>query len=273
MSRGPAGRRDASSIEAVTLDFGNTLVPVDRPGLQAVVAQTAHAVALRSDLRDEGAFLRVWAEERERQFREEVPELREVDLAQRVTRVFARLRGMEAPSREDRWEDAAAARFSDSREVADAVDAYGDAFVAGMPPVPLVEPLLARLRQRGLRLAIVSNWPLAVTIDRFAERAGWSAHLSAIVVSQRVGVVKPHPAIFAAARAELGDPPPNAILHVGDDWAADVVGALAAGFRVAYVHAKPGDSPLPASDRDGTVAPDLEIASIADLEAAMDRLA
>jgi hypothetical protein len=114
-------------------------------------------------------------------------------------------------------------------------------------------------------LAILSNWPLAVTIDRYVEAAGWAPFLRAIVVSQRVGVIKPHPAIFAKARRQLGDPEPDAILHVGDDWAADVVGASAVGWRVAYVRHKPGDSPLPSSERDGTATPDLEIDTIAEL--------
>ena len=54
-------------------------------------------------------------------------------------------------------------------------------------------------------LAILSNWPLAATIDRYAEAAGWLPYLRAIVVSQRVGTIKPHPAIFAEARRLLGD--------------------------------------------------------------------
>ena len=78
-------------------------------------------------------------------------------------------------------------------------------------------------------------------------------------------MIKPHPAIFAAAQTALGDPPPDAILHVGDDWAADVVGAARAGWRMAYVDARPADSPLPSSERDGSVEPDLEIGSIAEL--------
>ena len=94
---------------------------------------------------------------------------------------------------------------------------------------------------------------------------GWTPFVRAIVVSQRVGVIKPHPEIFAAARQALGDPPPDAILHVGDDWAADVVGAARAGWRVAYVDRRPADSPLPSSERDGSVEPDLEIGSIAEL--------
>ena len=94
-------------------------------------------------------------------------------------------------------------------------------------------------------------------------------HLAAVVVSQRVGVIKPHPAIFAAARDALGSPPPGAILHVGDDWAADVVGAKRAGWRAAYLSSRPADSPLPGSERDGQVEADLELSTLADLEPAL----
>ena len=104
---------------------------------------------------------------------------------------------------------------------------------------PRSGPLLARLAP-SYRLAILSNWPLAATIDRYVEAAGWAPHLAAVVVSQRVGTIKPHPAIFAAARDALGDPVPSEILHVGDDWAADVVGAKRAGWRAAWLASRPG---------------------------------
>ena len=97
-------------------------------------------------------------------------------------------------------------------------------------------------------------------------------HLTAVTVSQRVGAIKPHPAIFAAARAALGGPPPDRILHVGDDWAADVVGARAAGWRVAYLLVRPADSPLPDSERDQSVVPDAELAGLDELEAALGGL-
>ncbi len=92
-----------------------------------------------------------------------------------------------------------------------------------------------------------------MTIDRYVEAAGWAPHLAAVVVSQRVGTIKPHPAIFAAAREALGEPDPRAILHVGDDWAADVVGARRAGWRAAWISSRPADSPLPGlgARRDG----------------------
>lgn len=178
---------------------------------------------------------------------------------------------MTPPSAGDRWDDEVAASFSDPAEVVWALEVYSRGFVAALPPAPEATALLASLASR-YRLAILSNWPLAATIDRYAEAAGWMPALSAIVVSQRVGAIKPHPAIFAAARAALGDPPPGSILHVGDDWAADVVGAKRAGWRAGYLAVRPDDSPLPGSERDDAVIPDLEIASLEDLEAFLEDL-
>jgi FMN phosphatase YigB (HAD superfamily) len=259
------------TIEAITFDFGNTLVPVPAAGLRAVVAVTAEQIAAALGPFDADTVLEAWGEERERQFREEVPQFREVDLAERVVRILARLRGMPAPGPDQRWNDAEAATHSSPDEVAWAVEVYSRAFVSSLPPAPAAGALLASLAPR-YRLAILSNWPLAATIDRYVEAAGWAPHLDAIVVSQRVGTIKPHPAIFAAAREALGDPPAAAILHVGDDWAADVVGAKRVGWRAAYVANRPHDSPLPGSERNDEVAPDLELATLDELEAGLGRL-
>jgi FMN phosphatase YigB (HAD superfamily) len=140
--------------------------------------------------------------------------------------------------------------------------------VEALPETPGATDLIERLA-RDRSVAILSNWPLAATIDRYAEVRGWLPHLRAIVVSQRVGTIKPHPAIFEAARAALGGPAGQAILHVGDDWAADVVGARQAGWRAAWLTDRPDDSPLPSSERDAAVVPDLELRSLADLEAGL----
>ena len=258
--------RSLGAIEAVTFDFGNTLVPVGRAALRNVVDLTAEAVTRRDPSIDRERFLEAWAEERERQFRDNVPSFREVDIAERLVRVFARLRGMPPPRGEEIWNQAAAAALSDPAEVDRTVEAYSAAFVDGMPPVPGVDAMLTRLAASGRRIAILSNWPLAATVDRYAERRGWSPSLRAIVISQRVGVIKPHPAIFAAARAALGDPEPARILHVGDDWAADVAGAAAVGWRTAWVRSRPPDTPLPTSEPESGAAADLEIEFVTELE-------
>lgn len=264
-------RRPPARLVAVTLDFGNTLVPVSGVGLRGVVETTAVALAARLGPFDPDEVRRAWAEERERQFREEVPQFREVDLAQRLVRILARLRGMASPPAEVRWDDAAAAALSRPDEIEWAVETYSRAFVSSLPAAPEAGQLIERLARR-YRLAILSNWPLAATIDRYVEAAGWRPHLAAVVVSQRVGAIKPHPAIFAAARAALGDPEPSTILHVGDDWVADVAGARRAGWRAAYLRGRPDDSPLPGSARDGSVEADLELDALADLEAGLAAL-
>ena len=192
------------AVSAITLDFGNTLVRVDRPGLRAVIEETVDALERLAIVADRGGFLTAWAEERDRQFREEVPLFREVEIPPRAIRVLARLRGMAPPPPDARWDDAAAAELADPSEVAAVVEAYSRAFLDRMAPVPDARSTLEQLSGRGFALAILSNWPLASTIDRFAEAQGWLPFLRAIVVSQRVGTIKPHPAIFRAAEEALG---------------------------------------------------------------------
>jgi HAD superfamily hydrolase (TIGR01509 family) len=257
--------RKPIAVGTVSFDFGNTLVTVDRTGLRAVIGATAAALLERGTISGIGPFLAIWAEERDRQFREEVPLFREVDLGQRVGRVLARLRGMAPPEAPARWDDAAAGTLLEPDELEFTIETYSAAFVATMTPLPGVGPLLERLKARGFRLSILSNWPLAATIERYVEEHGWARHLDAVIVSQRIGTIKPHPEIFRQAAAILGSPPER-ILHVGDDWAADVVGASRAGWRTAYLRNRQTDTPLPTSAPDNAVEPDLVIDRLAEIE-------
>jgi len=260
------------AVTAVTFDFGNTLVPIRDSELRVVVDRTARDVAELCGPFAPGAFQAAWHDERDRQFAEEVPAMREVDLEQRMARVLALLRGLSPPRDGERWDDDAAAVLSTAGERAAAIEAYSRAFVALVPAPPDVGPLLGRLAGR-FRLGILSNWPLASIIDRYAEAVGWARHLDAIVVSQRVGTIKPDPAIFAAAATALRASS-SEVLHVGDDWLADIVGAKRAGWRAAYLrNAQPG-SPLPSSnpEADGTVVPDLVLDRLTELEAGLEKL-
>ena len=262
------------AVAAITLDFGNTLVRIDRAGLRGVVEEMSGALARRGLVADQPAFLAAWSEERDRQFREEVPDFREVNIDQRAVRVLARLRGMAPPPVESRWDDRAASELVQPAEVDVVVDAYSSAFVGRMSPVSDATSTLEQLSARGFELAILSNWPLALTVDRFAEAQGWLPYLRAVVVSQRVGIIKPHPSIFRAAEAALGlgGDAGGRILHVGDDWAADVVGAANAGWRTAYLRNRQEDTPLPTSEPGddlvggARVTPDLVIDELADLD-------
>jgi HAD superfamily hydrolase (TIGR01509 family) len=247
----------------VTLDFGNTLVPVPRGALRAVVERTADRVVDELGLPGPAAFMAAWRDERDRQFREEVPHFREVDLAQRAARVLARLRGM-SPGPDEPWDDGLARERSSPTEVESIVATYSEIFVESVRPPASSRDLIAELSSRGFQVAILSNWPLASTIDRVAAAARWTPYLAGVFVSQRIGTIKPHPAIFAHVEHALGRLPQE-ILHVGDDWAADVAGAVAAGWHVAYLRDRQLDTSLPTSPRDAGPAPDLELDDLAEL--------
>jgi putative hydrolase of the HAD superfamily len=93
-----------------------------------------------------------------------------------------------------------------------------------------VPPALRALRERGLRIGVVSNFDgrLPAILD------GLGVAADAVVWSTRAGAAKPVRAIFAAAATALGVPL-DELCHVGDDVDADVRGARAAGARAIQV--------------------------------------
>jgi len=88
-------------------------------------------------------------------------------------------------------------------------------------------PALDALAERGLVLAVVSNWD--ERLPRVLAAHGLTPRFRTIVYSQAVGVEKPHRAIFEAAVAALGVAPAE-VVHVGDSPREDVEGARAAGL-------------------------------------------
>ena len=255
------------SIGAITLDFGTTLVAFPSASMGGVLAATAARAATSWGFATD-EFVRFWGEERLRQLAEEVPLGREADMDVRAARVLARLRGHPAPPPEERWDDAEAAGWSGPDEVAAVLEDYAAAFVRLTPVPPEIGPLLELLASR-YTLAILSNWPIAEAVERYLEAAGWSAHLSAVVISQRVGAIKPRPEIFLAAARAVHLPSGPRFLHVGDDLGADVVGAQALGWRAAWVRIKPEDSALPVAPSAGTEHPDLIVDRVTDLPRAL----
>ncbi len=108
-------------------------------------------------------------------------------------------------------------------------------------PFEDVVPALDLLQERGLRLAVVSNWDRR--LHRILEDNGLHSRFEAVIVSSEIGWRKPHPEIFRRALAAL-DLPPGEVLHVGDSVGDDVAGARAAALRAALLDrrgAKPGD--------------------------------
>ncbi|HTS14590.1 MAG TPA: HAD family hydrolase, partial [Candidatus Sulfotelmatobacter sp.] len=97
---------------------------------------------------------------------------------------------------------------------------------------PDVRPALDRLAGAGLRLAVISNWVWDGA--RLLGELGLADRFEAIVISDRVGYGKPHPAIFRAALDAVGVPAERA-LHVGDSYRKDVLGASGVGMAAALL--------------------------------------
>ena len=66
-------------------------------------------------------------------------------------------------------------------------------------------------------------------------RIGLAPYFRAAISAQEFGVGKPDPRIFHAAAGAV-DVLPHNVLHVGDDAALDVLGALNAGMQTAWVN-------------------------------------
>jgi len=93
--------------------------------------------------------------------------------------------------------------------------------------IPGARESVGSLRRRGLALAVVSNWDIALP----DHLAGVGLGGMPVITSASVGVPKPDPKPFAVAVEKLGVRP-GRTLHVGDSD-ADRDGAGAAGLRFA----------------------------------------
>lgn len=101
----------------------------------------------------------------------------------------------------------------------------------GLHPFDESLHVLSVLRARGYRLAIVSN--LALPYVAMVQHALKGVVFDVERWSCWVGAVKPDPTIFQGVLPAGADP--DGVLHVGDTWGDDVVGALAMGFQPVFL--------------------------------------
>ena len=91
--------------------------------------------------------------------------------------------------------------------------------------------LLESLRERGLKLGLVSNaFDPPDLLHRDLAELGVAERLDVAVFSSEIGRRKPDPLLFEAALERLGVAP-EASLFVGDTLATDVAGAAALGMH------------------------------------------
>jgi putative hydrolase of the HAD superfamily len=216
-------------IRAVLLDALGTLVELERPWPHLVAELEARGVVVaeeqaRAAMLAEMAYYRAHHDEAG-----DWPGLK--DLRRRCAAVVQEELGLALPL----------------QDVLDAL--LGAIRFRAYPEVPAA---LARLRERGVRLAVVSNWD--VSLHDVLERTDLRRHVDAVVISAEEGVAKPDPAIFRIALERL-DAEAAVTVHVGDSLEHDVAGARAAGLQAVLVA------------RDGAAAPEgvRAVSSLAEL--------
>ena len=96
---------------------------------------------------------------------------------------------------------------------------------------PEARDALLRLRDAGLRLAILSNGAPAMLASA-ARSAGLADLLEAILSVEEVGIYKPHPSVYRLAVDRLGVRAGEILFVSSNGW--DAAGASAFGFQVAW---------------------------------------
>lgn len=146
-----------------------------------------------------------------------------------------------------------------------ASEAYMTAIQQHVLPLEGAARTLRTLRERGLRVGLISNtlWPGAYhrhDLDRY----GLTPYLEDLIFSADVDAWKPHAAIFQRSLDTL-DLTPADTVYVGDSLYFDVWGAQQAGLRGIWIEQSTRRQP---DDLD--VTPDATIKRLPDLLAIVD---
>ena len=200
------GRLRAADLEAVTIDAYGTLVTLRDP-----VGALDHALREQGVERTRDEVARAFAEEA-RYYVERSHE------------------GADEASLALLRRDCASVFLEAAEADLDPAD-FVPAFVAALEfeAVPGALEAVSELERLGLRLAVVSNWDVALA--EHLGRLGLAERFATIVTSAEAGAPKPDPRIFELALERLRVSPTRA-LHVGDAE-ADEEGARAAGMHFA----------------------------------------
>lgn len=119
--------------------------------------------------------------------------------------------------------------LSNEPEVLACFDAhYGEVTGQFSAPYPGAHEALLRLRERGVRLACVTNKELAHA-RRLLQRHGLQAHFELVIGGDSLPQPKPHASVLRYVADTLGVPRER-MAHVGDS-AVDVMAARNAGVR------------------------------------------
>ena len=125
--------------------------------------------------------------------------------------------------------------------------------VATLPAHGDVHAGLTRLRDAGIRLAVLTN-STASAVEEQLESARLRPYFDLVLSADTVRRFKPAPEPYAMAAEALGLAPADILFAAAHDW--DITGARNAGFRTAFI-ARHGTSLNPLEAPPETIAPDI----------------
>ena len=96
---------------------------------------------------------------------------------------------------------------------------------------PEVDRMLRRLKEDGMKLAILSNGSPAM-LAALVRNSGLDEVFDAVLSVEEVGVFKPHPSVYALATRRLEFAPADICFLSSNGW--DAFSAKAFGFRVLW---------------------------------------
>ena len=147
-----------------------------------------------------------------------------------------------ADSRLDMWASAlATVGIRDDLTIRAAAMRYGERRRSHYSPFPGALELLGELRQRGLKLGLITNG-FAETHYEKLELLGLERSFDAVLCADEVGMLKPDPRIFLHA-CELLSTLPSRAAMVGDRYFRDISGAREAGLYTVYVRMRDENIP------------------------------
>jgi putative hydrolase of the HAD superfamily len=133
---------------------------------------------------------------------------------------------------------------------------------------PDVEPLFTALRERGIKIGVLSNtvWPRE-RHEAIFVRDGVGHFIDGAVYTSEIPWTKPHPEAFQAAMRAVGSTDPERVVFVGDRLFDDIHGAKSVGMRAVHVP----HSAIPAEQFGHTDGrPDAVVQRLLDLVAIVD---
>ncbi|MBW3620988.1 MAG: YjjG family noncanonical pyrimidine nucleotidase [Actinobacteria bacterium] len=147
-------------------------------------------------------------------------------------RAFERGETTPARIRLERWRDLLELHGHDTGAAAVLADRYVEHLAAGVDLVEGAADLLLELAATH-RLAYITNGFSSVQRPRLAA-SGLAAHTDVVVVSDEVGVSKPHPEIFDVAFERMGSPAKDDVLLIGDSLTSDIAGGAGYGIDTCW---------------------------------------